>query len=139
MDSLPWFNTFLSIATFSIVTLIVDIVAVAILNFFQKRTPNKDLTFFVYAFISAIISNITHIAITAVRTWAILSHLLTDLQTISVVQSGISMLFSILFALLLSLGLLHLLGYESKIKQLGNDRRSPSYRLYVRALVSNRS
>ena len=115
MEFLQWFNRFLTVATFAIVNLVVEIAALAFLNFLQKRSPNKGLTLFSYAFISGIISNIIHIVMAAVESWLIFSYPLTTLQIIYVIRSGISMLFGILFALLLSLGLIHLLGYEGKM------------------------
>ena len=115
MEFLQWFNQFLSVAMFSIVTLVVNIVAVAILRFFQKRSPNKGLTFFTYAFISGIISNIIYIVMDAVWTWVISSHPPTIIQIISVVNGGLWIAFSILFAVLVSRGLLCLLGYEGRI------------------------
>ena len=115
MEFLQWFNRFLTVATFAVVNLVVEIAALAFLSFLQKRSPNKGLTLFSYAFISGILSNIIHIVMAAVESWLIFSYPLTVLQIIYVIRSGISMLFGILFALLLSLGLIHLLGYEGKM------------------------
>ena len=102
-------------AMFSIANLVINTTAVAILSFFQKRGPNKGLSFFIYAFISRIISSIIYVVMDAVWTWVIFSDLRTGFQIISVVNGGLWMVFSILFAVLVSLGLLCLLGYEGKI------------------------